>query len=190
MKKLALALMLISTTSHAQTFVCGSIDCPINGNTGNSSLLPTGIDGVVVDGTTYNVAFTATQVTTFNEQTGIDAATAIANFMSSQTIPNPVTDTTNGIYYMFNGKPQYGYALQTALFANGTSDQTLVFLDTYPGQITGQFNPFPWFNTQCGGTICTTWTAATPASAPELDPASLASALTLLCGVIAVRRRG
>ena len=187
MKRL-FVLLLFSAAVHAQTFVCGASACIYPGVIGGpeNGPLPTGIDGLMVDGAMYNVAFSATQSTGFQGQAALDAGTAMANFFSSQSIPDPENNFTQGFFYSLNGEQMQGANIETTVFQNGTTAYIPVFLDATLGVITGQINPFPDYRTACADTVtCTTWT---PVSAPELGD-GWTVALTLLAGILATRRR-
>lgn len=179
------------------TLMCGGVAC--------SNAFPfTGIDNLSVGGHLYDVtfsntilsspfAFSAYAANPGQAATAVDAANALNAFMGTQIFGSSPYDPSgpvgnfvtavetlkNGTFEEVAASAAFGYIPAPTLVAPFAGDSfgggavSLVNFDTY-----GSKDP-------CYGT-CTVWTAVNTTSAPELGPASLFGALTLLFGGIAV----
>ena len=179
----ALGLILAGSVS-AQEFMCGSAACTNLGGNAIFNTLVTGIDNLVVDGKTYDMAFSTSMASPFSTQgsSGVDAANAIESFFAKQT---PFFDDGPGMGISLNGQLSYSTAFQTAQYLSPQNALSTVLAPVFwsvnvTPQVLQSQGPL-----QCLGT-CTTWTQVTTASAPELDSGSAVGALTLLFGGIAV----
>lgn len=202
------ALMLSSLALADTTFVCGTAACSAFGNG-----IITGIDGLVVDGDHFDVTFSTTQSTTFafsydsaapgQPLTGVDAANALDAFYATQHGPNPQDDGPGIIARVQGLGVVEVYNLVTAYQASTTpgvvdADITEPFLGgggvpvkTVPDAGDGLPGPGQTVvSHDAGGSLCSfgTCTVWTRVAAPEIDPASATSAITLLFGGLTVLR--
>jgi hypothetical protein len=201
------ALVNAQTYSESQAyFACGCVVLdPWAGGGG-------GIDNLNVGGDLFDVTFTNTAPATSpfvlsnstaapgQPLTGIDAANAIAAFYATLQPPY-----ANG--YPIAGDP--GPAFVTAFGPSGSlssayfgSTELFDTVDTSVGAggsvaVAGQYPGTDSFLTASGqnvvtaggsGPFYTTWTPIAALAAPEIDPVSAVSALTLLVGGIVVLR--
>jgi hypothetical protein len=200
----ALGALMFSSLAFAQTaFECGSVACV--GVTPWDTTDITGINDLNVHGHLFDVSFTTTapasspfvlsQTAAAPGQplTGIDAGNAIANFYAAQLPPyangydiggdqGPAFITAFGpagaLSGEFFGSTELFDAVQTVVGGDGTGNVALVAPGGY------SFNERQVVNAQYGFDY-TVWK---PIAAPEIDPTSAASGLTLLLGGLAVLR--
>jgi hypothetical protein len=195
----ALGVLTLSNLALAQThFECGNVAC-----TSNDPLeivadgTATGINDIVVDGDAFNVTFTHTLPSSspfvFSNEaaapgqplTGVDAANALESFLATQLEPSPL---------LVGGGPD----LVTAFQENPTTgDFTFVVASTFFNSVDVPYTPVsvaanglgsPVSVTTFGGGLATIWTPINAIAAPEIDPTSAASGLTLLLGGLVVLR--
>jgi hypothetical protein len=182
---IALGVALAGSAS-AQEFMCGAAACVNLAGDAIFNSPITGIDNLVVDGKTYDMAFSTTMSSPFSARssTGVDAAKAIDAFFAVQT---PFFEPGPGISISINGQAGFSNAIQTAEYLTRRNN---LYLDLAPVFWSANVSPEVFKlggPERCIGT-CTTWTLVAPTAAPELDSASLVGALTLLFGGITAMR--
>ncbi len=179
------------------TLVCGSVAC--------SNAFPfTGIDNLSVGGHLYDVTFSNTTLSSpfafsayaagpGQAATAVDAANALNSFMGTQTFGSSPFDpsgpvgsfitaykpVSNGVYDILAASAFFGYSPTPTRVAPFTGDSIIGSVSISQEGI---------YKDPCQYSSCTVWTAVNTTSAPELEPASIAGALTLLLGGIAVMR--
>lgn len=167
----ALGALLLSGAVRAQEFMCGSSACTTAQITGNAIFTSpiSGIDNLVVDGSTYDMAFSNTMKSPFSLKTGLDAADVLGAFIGKQ----------QGFFDPGPGFGPVSEYIQTTANIGGNFDVVVAFWSVPTKGVTTNFGEAP----SCAIATCTTWTKV---SAPELDATSWAGASTLLLGAIAV----
>jgi hypothetical protein len=205
------ALMFSSLASAQTTFECGSVACP-GANPWNLALVYagatgseiTGINDLKVGGHLFDVSFTATAPTSSpfvlsrttaapgQPLTGVDAGNAISAFYGALLPPYGGYHITGDPGAAFITAFAPAGSLSTAYF--GATElwdvaETLVGGGAVPTKVFGN-NGFNANNQHIvdnnGNEVY--YTSWTPIAAPEIDPVSATSALTLLFGGLAVLR--
>jgi hypothetical protein len=195
----ALGVLTLSNLALAQTHLeCGNVACtstdPVEIVTDGTA---TGINDIVVNGDAFNVTFTKTLPSSspfvFSQDaaapgqplTGVDAANALQSFLVTQLEALPqLTAPGPSIVTAFQENPTTGvisYDVANTFF----NDVELPFT---PVSVAGGFGAQVSVTTFSGNQLATIWTPINAIAAPEIDPSSAASGLTLLLGGLVVVR--
>jgi hypothetical protein len=201
----ALGALSFSALVHAQAYLeCGTAACGPSVQPWDTAAT-TGINDLKVDGNLFDVSFTTTQPASSpfvlsasaaapgQPLTGIDAANAIGAFYGGLLPPYDGYDITGDQGPAFITAFAPAGALSAEYFGNTElldAEQTFVGGGSGGRVAVVGSNLYVTpsgdsFINQDYGVFYTTWT---PIAAPEVDPTSTASSLTLLLGALAVLR--
>ena len=211
----ALGALSFSTLANAQAHLeCGSIACGSHSNAAYGGA--TGINDLNVGGDLFDVNFTATAPATSpfvlsdstaapgQPLTGIDAGNAIAAFYGSLLSPYggyPIAGDPGPAFITAFGPAG---SLSSGYLPPGFPPLTEIYdiVSTTPGVVysghvgaASSFATTYFFLSPIGPTPIpgspvdyTTWTPIAALAAPEIDPVSAVSAMTLVLGALAVLR--